>query len=174
MKSPAVLCVDTFMTATPFVVPPSMPIPEVARVMRQKGFNHLPVVNSGVAVGILSDRDIQALAYAPGLDAMVAGEIMSRSLFCVPAGAPLEDVAREMAHRHVGAAIVLADGEVKGIFTVTDALVALAAILSERSSPRVTEPSRVAGVDQPPNNDAQIVRERARSSGFDVEGASSE
>jgi CBS domain-containing protein len=49
--------VREWMTAEPFTAPPSMDAQEAARTMLEHGFRHLPVVEDGRAVGIISLRD---------------------------------------------------------------------------------------------------------------------
>ena len=55
------------------------------------------------------------------------GEIMSRDLLDVEPGLPLEEAARRMNERRVGAALVLSEGRITGILTERDVLRAVAA-----------------------------------------------
>ena len=50
--------VREWMTADPMTASPSTPPEEAARVMVEKGFRHLPVVEDDQAVGIVSIRDV--------------------------------------------------------------------------------------------------------------------
>jgi CBS domain-containing protein len=49
--------VREWMTADPITVLPSLDAEEAARTMLEKGFRHLPVVEDGRALGIVSLRD---------------------------------------------------------------------------------------------------------------------
>ena len=51
--------------------------------------------------------------------------------YTVAPDAQLREVARTMAERKIGSAVVVDGGEVTGVFTTTDALRALAAVLNE-------------------------------------------
>jgi CBS domain-containing protein len=51
--------VANVMTSDPVTVAPDAPIKDCARVIRDRGFRHLPVVKDGTPVGILSSRDLQ-------------------------------------------------------------------------------------------------------------------
>jgi CBS domain-containing protein len=49
--------VREWMTSDPITVPSSMDVEEAARTMLEHGFRHLPVVDEGRPVGIVSLRD---------------------------------------------------------------------------------------------------------------------
>ena len=49
-------------------------------------------------------------------------EVMRSPVLTVEETAPLEDAARRMLEHRVGGLVVLANGEVRGIITVTDVL----------------------------------------------------
>ena len=49
--------VREWMTSDPVTAPPSMEAQEAARTMLEHGFRHLPVVENGRAIGIVSLRD---------------------------------------------------------------------------------------------------------------------
>lgn len=102
-------------------------------VMDRLGVRHLPVVaahGSGDArcVGLLLDRD---LVLAVGADPAAADRpvrVVARTVVPrVAAGAPPREVARVMLDGGLDAALVVADGELVGIVTASDALSALAA-----------------------------------------------
>ena len=56
--SSAETCVRQWMTTEVITVPPSMPATEAAQTMLDRNFRHLPVVDGGRVVGVLSIRDI--------------------------------------------------------------------------------------------------------------------
>ncbi len=51
--------VSDWMTKKVFTVSPSESISTAARLARERGIKHIPVVSSGRLRGILSDRDIK-------------------------------------------------------------------------------------------------------------------
>jgi len=51
--------VDSVMTKEPITVEPGTHIRKCAELIREQGFRHLPVVQGGTPVGILSARDFQ-------------------------------------------------------------------------------------------------------------------
>ncbi len=61
----------------------------------------------------------------------VVGDFILGVPYTVSPDAPLRDVARTMAEQKFGSAVVVDGDEVTGVFTTTDALRALAAVLGE-------------------------------------------
>ena len=80
-------------------------------------------------------------------------EIMARDLVTVEAGVPLQEAARRMNERRVGAALVFDGGRLVGIFTERDVLRAFAELGSEAmrvgdwmtANPETIEPSDTTG-----------------------------
>jgi CBS domain-containing protein len=60
--------VDEIMTAEVFTVPPDMLLQEAARQMAARWIRHLPVVQGGRVLGVVSMRDVTGIfaALAPG------------------------------------------------------------------------------------------------------------
>jgi CBS domain-containing protein len=60
--------VDEAMTTEVFTVPPDLPLPDAAREMAARWIRHLPVVEGGRLLGIVSMRDVTGIfaALAPG------------------------------------------------------------------------------------------------------------
>ena len=59
------------------------------QLMRDHRFRHLPVVEDGRLVGILSDRDLRPVLLSPGLARARVRELMSEDLTTVGPDAPL-------------------------------------------------------------------------------------
>jgi acetoin utilization protein AcuB len=123
--------VQEFMTVGPIVVGVSQTLADAHRIMRERSIRHLPVVDGGALVGVVSQRDLYLLETLRGVDpgTETVDEAMTADPFTVAPDAPLEEVAAEMARRKVGSAVVLDRGSVIGVFTTTDALRALSALL---------------------------------------------
>jgi acetoin utilization protein AcuB len=147
MDRAAVPSVADYMTPGPYVVGPYEPLPKVQVLMRDHGIRHLPVVADGALVGILSDRDlnlVEALAHARPEEITVE-DAMTVDPYVVPPDTPLNHVARVMAQRKIGSAVVLEHGGIAGVFTLTDALEALVDALEGTYSRR-----RYEGVTREP------------------------
>lgn len=122
--------VDEYTTPSPVFVGPKTPLNEVVKLMRVHEIRHIPVVENGQPVGIISDRDLK-LVTGMGLDgSLKAEQIMTPDPYTVSPETSLDEVVFTMSQNKYGSAIVQnEEGEVTGIFTSTDALNALIEIV---------------------------------------------
>lgn len=129
--SDAAVTLSSVMTRCPLTVDGAVSVVEAARLMRTHGIRHLPVLEGGRLVGLVSDRDLSLVHSLIDVDPerIPVANAMEREPRCVPPETSLGAVIDEMAARKLGAVIVL-DGEaVAGIFTTVDALAALGRLL---------------------------------------------
>jgi acetoin utilization protein AcuB len=127
MNHSPVPSVADYMTPGPTVVGAHQSLPTAHQIMREHGIRHLPVVDGGLLVGILSDRDlhlVQTLAHVRP-EQLTFEDAMTADPYTVSITTPLNQVARVMSERKIGSAVVVEHGGVVGVFTVTDALEAL-------------------------------------------------
>jgi len=127
------LRVRDVMSMSPVTIPPSMSVHEAHALMQQRKVRHLPVLQGGCLVGIVSDRDIRLVLPSPAtslavweirhlLDALTVGEMMTCFVMTTaPDRLMTEAVGRMLGHR-VGALPVVEDRRVVGILTRTDVL----------------------------------------------------
>ncbi len=120
-----------YMTVNPTVIGSGRTLAEAHQTMRDRRVRHLPVVDDGKLVGIVSQRDLYLLETLRGVDIATerVGEAMTADPFTTSPDAPLDQVAAEMAEHKYGCAVVLEEDAVVGVFTTVDALRALAGIL---------------------------------------------
>ena len=102
-------------------------------IMKEHNIRHLPVLDSGNVVGVLTDRDIQ---FAIAVDKADPNDLLVKDCYTtdpylVESGTNVTEVARTMAHGHLGCAIVVEKEKLKGIFTAVDACRLLSEVLSE-------------------------------------------
>jgi acetoin utilization protein AcuB len=121
------LRVEAFMTPNPQAIRPDETLARAWELMLTHDVHHLPVVDDGRVVGILSDRDI-TLAKTFDLDAKAhrAEQIMTREVYTAEPTANLGRVVKEMAERRIGSAVIVDGDRIAGLFTTLDALHALA------------------------------------------------
>jgi acetoin utilization protein AcuB len=119
------------MTAAPHSVGKDQPLSVARKLMQTHDLRHLPVLEDGKLVGMLSERDVYFLESIAGVDPEKerVEEGMSQDVYCVAPDAPLEAVAKEMAKQRYGSAVVVDGGKVVGIFTTTNALTLLGSLL---------------------------------------------
>jgi acetoin utilization protein AcuB len=122
------------MSVSPVVIGVGDTLAAAHRVMRERGVRHLPVLDAGRLVGVVSQGDLVLAESVAGVDPATdcVREAMSGDPYAVPPGAPLEEVAATMAERRLGSAIVVDRGVVIGVFTTVDALRALALLAGRR------------------------------------------
>jgi acetoin utilization protein AcuB len=113
-------------------------------LVRSRRIRHIPIVENGSLVGIVTDRDLKRVMPSPltGADQatyeMVAEtttvrQIMTRSPTTIAPEAPLREAVRILCDRKFGALPVVADGVLVGIITETDLLRAFLRILEAQS-----------------------------------------
>ncbi len=116
--------IKAVMTPFPYSIESGEPISMASDMMQQHAIRHLPVMEAGKLVGMLSDRDVRLVQdpkqKAPPDDRTV-GDICTRDIYVVRLTDPLDRVLTEMARRNIGSAVVVKQGRLAGIFTVTDA-----------------------------------------------------
>lgn len=120
-----------FMSEQPITIGKDQTVAFANRRMHEAGVRHLPVLDQGKVIGMISERDIALIEGLPGTDteALRVEEAMSDEPYTVAPDAPLADVAAKMAAKKLGSAIVAEKEHVLGVFTTTDALRALAEMM---------------------------------------------
>ena len=112
------------MTPDPQVISAEESSASAHAMMERLGIRHLPVMEQGRLVGVLSERDLRVvrsfLEHMPGELGPPVGELCSRTLLVVSPDDPLHEAAEHMADRRVGAALVTEGTELVGIMTCID------------------------------------------------------
>ena len=119
------------MTKVPLTVGREVTIEYATTKMLEHGIRHLPVLEAGKLVGVLSERDAGLIGALNDVDPtkVTVEEAMSNP-WTVLETAQLNDVVREMTEHKYGSALVVdVKGHLVGIFTTHDALQALSEIL---------------------------------------------
>lgn len=136
--------VDDFMTRTVHTIGTQSPLSEAHRLMNEHAIRHLPVLEGGKLVGVVSMRDLHLIETLKDVDpkGVAVEEAMSQEAYTVPPGTALLEVARTMAMHKYGSAVVARGGHVEGIFTTIDALKALETLLSSPAAGSAPAPRR--------------------------------
>jgi acetoin utilization protein AcuB len=127
------MLVKDVMQAHPVTATLETRLPNLVRLLQRRGFRHLPVLDGGKLVGIISDRDIKqsmvsAASMTEGrerdrlLDELTAGQIMARAVVTIGPMFGVEEAARLMATRKISALPVTEGDRLVGIVTETDVL----------------------------------------------------
>jgi acetoin utilization protein AcuB len=132
------MLVRDIMSSPAVSIPPAMTLEDAYRVMQQRSIRHLPVLDEGRLVGVVTDRDLRlatsTFALSPLSLRRPVSEVMCAEPMTADVGDPVEDVAFRMRERKIGCLPVMDDGQLIGIITGVDLLDALL---------------RMTGVDKP-------------------------
>ncbi len=156
------MLVRDIMQAHPVSATLETRLPHLLRLLQRRGFRHVPVVDAGKLVGIVSDRDIkQAMVSAASmtegrererlLDELTAGQIMARAVVTIGPMFGVEEAARLMATRKISALPVTEEDRLVGIVTETDVLqlfVRAMGVLEPSSRLDVIVPDQASGVSE--------------------------
>lgn len=109
--------VEQLMSRPVVSVAPEASLVDALQLLAEHGFTHLPVVDEGRLVGLVSDRDLL------GSQAASVGQMMVRRVLTTGPGADLKEVAQALVSCRFHSLVVI-DGEATpiGIVTSTDLL----------------------------------------------------
>ena len=132
--SKAIPQIQKFMTTSPHSIGREQTLARAHAVMRQHAIRHLPVLEGGTLVGLLSLRDAHLIETLKDVDpnTVTVEEAMTSSVYVVHPDAPLDEVAASMAEHKYGCAVVMQNQHVVGVFTTVDACRALTELLHTR------------------------------------------
>ena len=142
--------IENFMTQVVHTIGRKRTLADAHVMMRELKVRHLPVVERGKLVGLVSLRDLHLVETLPDVvpEEVSVDDAMSEDVFAVSPGTPLADVARRMAKLKYGSAVVMERGKVIGIFTATDALFALDFLLTSPSVKHALHEALIPARDQ--------------------------
>ncbi len=129
------LVMKYWMTPSPHSIGRDQPLSVAHRIMREHGLRHLPVLDGGRLVGIISQRDLYFIESIKGVE-MEADRVedgMNQDVYCVTPDTRLEEVIVEMAEHKYGCVVVMEGTKLAGVFTTTDALELFADRLKKRT-----------------------------------------
>ena len=104
------------MTAFPYWVDAADSVRRARALMEEHDVHHVPVMEQGRPVGMLIAREIDERVLT-----LPAGEICDRNVYIVDLFEPLDHVLANMADHRYASALVVKEGRLVGIFTITDA-----------------------------------------------------
>ena len=126
------MLVNERMSRHPLTAKPTLPVDAALKRMRDENVRRFPVVDdAGKLVGIVSEKDLLYAAPSPATSLSIhemhylysritVEQVMTREVITIDEKAPLEEAARVMVDRKVGALPVMRDGKLVGLITETD------------------------------------------------------
>jgi CBS domain-containing protein len=130
--------VSEVMSSPAIVVGPEMSVSAASALMREKRIRHLPVVENGRLIGIVSRGDLREATFSEAVNAdtyelhfmlnrLNVGRLMTRRVYTTTPDAPLVHAVELMTeHKIAGLPVVDEAGSVIGIVTESDMLKTLA------------------------------------------------
>ncbi len=125
--------VKAWMTKDPITAVPAMSIQAAWRLMQERRVRHLPIVDRGTLVGIVTDRDLRRVLPSPAtsleihelhylLDKLTVSEVMTKDVITTTPFTPIAKAARTLLRNRIGALPVVQGGMLVAILTQTDVL----------------------------------------------------
>jgi acetoin utilization protein AcuB len=144
------LTVRKFMTPSPFTIGARQKLSVAHQMMRQHRIRHLPVLEGGKLVGMLTDRDMRLVETLRDVDPaeVDVDDAMTPEPYAIGPDTSLEWVAVEMAAKKYGSVVVVENGKVVGVFTTVDALHALTDLLAQSRRRRRARATAEGGADR--------------------------
>ncbi len=113
------------MTPFPYSVQLETTLTAVRNLMQTHNIHHIPVMNSGKIVGVVTARDVEARQKMmdsddnePSLEVL---HVPMSKAYIVDINEPLENILLTMASKRIGATVVTKHGKLVGVFTYIDA-----------------------------------------------------
>ncbi|MET0592909.1 MAG: CBS domain-containing protein [Polyangiaceae bacterium] len=125
--------IKKYMTRSPQTIGQEQTLQVAHNIMREHGVRHLPVLEGGKLVGLLSQRDLHLVETLREVDpaTTTVDEAMSTDVYITGPDAGLDEVAAKMAEHKYGSAVIVERGKVLGMFTTIDALNALVSLTKD-------------------------------------------
>lgn len=130
----AIPTIAKFMTTLPHTVGVEQSLTKAGKMMAEYRVRHLPVLQGGDLIGILSDRDVRLVESFRDVDPdkITVQEAFTPDPYIVSPTASLSEVCSEMSRKKYGCVLVTDNKKLVGIFTWIDALNAFEELLSTR------------------------------------------
>jgi acetoin utilization protein AcuB len=122
------------MTKSPVTIKASDSLLAATRILKEKGFKHLPVLDgNGALVGVVTDRDLKRASASDAttlevhellylLDKLKIEQVMTRKPVSVATQETVQNAAKLMVEKKIGCLPVVDGGKVAGILTKDDLL----------------------------------------------------
>jgi acetoin utilization protein AcuB len=126
--------IATYMVREVHTIGPKQALSRAHEMMRQHRIRHLPVLDGGKLIGIVSTGDLHLLETLRDVDPdeVLIEDAMTPDPWTVSPDTPLDIVVRTMGETKYGSTVIVDDAmRVIGIFTTTDACRVFAQVLEE-------------------------------------------
>jgi acetoin utilization protein AcuB len=132
--SKSIPTLQKYMTVLPHTIGKDQTLAHAEDLMHEYRVRHLPVLDAGQLVGILTDRDIKLVETFKDVEAdkVKVEEAYSPDPYITSPSALLSEVCDQMVAKKYGCVLVVDNKKLVGIFTWVDALKAFSELLDSR------------------------------------------
>lgn len=141
------MLVRDWMSRDPQTVSPTTPVMEAMQRLRQESYRRLPVLQAGLLVGIVTDRDLKEATPSKAttlsvfelnylLSKLAIREVMKTPVITIASDEPIEQAALLMETHCISGLPVVDDHQLVGMLTITDLLRAFVTFLGLREGGR--------------------------------------
>ncbi|MBU1156113.1 MAG: CBS domain-containing protein [Proteobacteria bacterium] len=117
------------MSPNPWTISQEASVAEALELMQTHGVRHLPVVEDGLLVGLVTDIDLRTAYFASLLEELKVRDVMSHEPMVIDGGDTVFQAAR-LIHKHKLTGLpVVENGRLVGIITLADILGVFVALL---------------------------------------------
>ncbi|NOT79787.1 MAG: CBS domain-containing protein [Bacteriovoracaceae bacterium] len=126
--------IQKFMTTCPLTVNSDQTLKFAKSMMKEHSIRHLPVLDDGALVGMITERDIDYITSLSGVNVETekVSQAMTQELCKVNPETALGEVCKLMASEKIGSVLVEDNKKLVGIFTWIDALKAMDELMVSR------------------------------------------
>ncbi len=104
-------------------------IRDALTVMKKFSVRHLPVVEGGLFIGLVTSGDLKQAILASMLETLKVGDVMLQNPITITRDTSLEKAARIIYEKNIGCLPVVEDEKIVGIITIKDILKAFIEIM---------------------------------------------
>jgi len=165
------VAVEKIMTKAPQVIEASRSVGAVLSLFREHGVSHVPVMDEGKLVGMVSIQDVIEQVFQPRqrqTHGEIVGEkvpvlsipakgIMTKPVITVPPDSSLKEAEKKMHDRDVSSLVVLSSGRLAGIVTKLDFLEPISQL--EAPEKKLAVQFGVKGVEINPDQQGYMLEE---------------
>lgn len=122
--------VEEWMTRNVVCITQDKTIQDCVDLMKKHSIRHLPVVQDGRLIGLVTEGDLRQVFLASLIEELTITDVMIRDPITVSPDTEIEDAARVIYYNKIGGLpVVDQDDKVLGIITVADILAAFIEIM---------------------------------------------
>ncbi len=151
------------MSPDPYTVGPEASVDQALGLMTAHGIRHLPVVDQGELVGLVTDTQLRSAWFPSLLEEVQVRDVMTEDPLSIDEEATVYQAARLLYNHKLTGLVVLSQGKLAGVITLADILGVFVSLLG-----LLTDSCRVDVALDPGKNSLEEVHHLIRDQGGEV------